>query len=148
MLFRSQESLRSLGLAYEHFPMKPEEDPAYQYMRASRYSLYVFGDAQSRLFLGQPQEAETALIAMENETKDPEIEPVTKLDLLYYQAEIQIQQQQLEASGTTLAEAATLAKSLGSRLYFHKLAVSFGHLEEHWPREPIVIALEEAFQPW
>ena len=143
-----QEAMRAMGLAYEHYPMKPEDDPAYPYLRASRYSLYVFGDAQSRLFLKQPREADKALIAMQRETNDPQIEPVTKLDMLYYQAEVQIQQGELEPGSTILIEAATLAKDLGSRLYFNKLAISYHELQTQWPKEPLVIALEEVFQPW
>jgi transcriptional regulator with XRE-family HTH domain len=143
-----QEAMQAMGLAYEHFPMKPEDDPAYPYLRASRYALYVFGDAQSQLLLGQPREADKALIAMQKETNDPQIEPVTKLDMLYYQAEVQIQQGELEPGSTILTEAATLAKSLGSRLYFNKLAASYHQLEEQWPKEPLVVALEEVFQPW
>ena len=143
-----QESMRAMGLAYEHFPLKPEEDPAYPYLRASRYSLYVFGDAQSRLFLGQPKEAEKALIAMQQETNDPETEPITRLDMLYYQAEIQIQQRDLAQSAALLAEAAKLAKELGSRLYFNKLIESYNKLSTKWPREKRVAELEEWFQPW
>lgn len=143
-----QESMRAMGQAYEHYPMKPEDDPAYPYLRASRYALYVFGDAQSRLFLEQPKEAEKALIAMQKETNDPQVEPVTKLDLLYYQAETQIQRKELEASGAVLTEAGLLAKELGSRLYFNKLAVSYHNLRVQWPQEPLVVALEEVFRPW
>ena len=127
-----QEAMRAMGLAYEHFPMKPEDDPAYPSLRASRYSLYVFGDAQSRLLLRQPKEADKALIAMQKETNDPEVEPITKVDLLYYQAEAQIQQGEIEPGAAILTEAATLAKSLGSRLYFNKLAASYHQLEEQW----------------
>ncbi len=143
-----QEAMRAMGLAYEHYPLRPEDDPAYPYLRASRYSLYVFGDAQSRLFLGQPKEADKALIAMQRETNDPQIEPVTKLDMLYYQADVQIQQGELEPGSAVLIEAATLAKDLGSRLYFNKLAVSYHNLQAQWPRESLVVALEEVFQPW
>jgi tetratricopeptide (TPR) repeat protein len=143
-----QEAMRAMGLAYEHYPLKPEDDPAYPYLRASRYSLYVFGDAQSRLFLGQPKEADKALIAMQKETNDPQIEPITKLDMLYYQADVQIQQGEIEPSSTILTEAATLAKDLGSRLYFNKLAISYHQLQAQWPREPLIGALEEVFQPW
>ena len=143
-----QEATRAMGLAYEHYPLKPEDDPAYPYLRTSRYSLYVFGDAQSRLFLGQPKEANQALIAMQKETNDPQIEPITKLDMLYYQAEVQIQQGEIEPSSTILTEAATLAKDLGSRLYFNKLAISYHQLQAQWPREPLIVALEEVFQPW
>lgn len=85
-----QKAMQAMGLAYEHFPTKPEEDLAYPYMRASRYALYVFGDAQSRLFLKQPREANEALVTMQKETNDPQVEPITKLDMLYYQAEVQI----------------------------------------------------------
>ena len=143
-----QEAMLAMGLAYEHYPLKPEDDPAYPYLRASRYSLYVFGDAQSRLFLGQPKEADKALIAMQKETNDPQIEPVTKLDMLYYQADVQLQQGELEPSSTILTEAAILAKDLGSRLYFNKLAISYHQLQTQWPSEPLVVALEEVFQPW
>jgi tetratricopeptide (TPR) repeat protein len=148
MLGQFQEAMSAMGLAYEHYPLRPEDDPAYPYLRASRYSLYVFGDAQSRLFLGQPKEANKALIAVERETTDLQTEPVTKLDMLYYQADIQVQQGELEASGAILTEAAKLAKDLGSRLYFNKLATSYHDLRTRWPRESLVVALEEVFQPW
>ena len=148
MCGQMQEALRAMGLAYEHYPIKPEDDAAYPYLRASRYALYVFGDAQSRLFLGQPKEADKALIAMERETNDPQVEPITKLDLLYYRAEAQIQQGELESSSTILTEAAMLAKDLGSRLYFNKLVKSYHDLQARWPRESLVDILEEVFQPW
>lgn len=143
-----EETMRAMGLAYEHYPLKPENDPAYPDLRASRYSLYVFGDAQSRLFLGQPKEADKALIAMQQETNDPQIEPVTRMDMLYYQADVQIQQGELETSSAILTEAATLAKDLGSRLYFNKLVTSYQKLQTQWPREALVVALEEVFEPW
>ncbi|MBV9707219.1 MAG: helix-turn-helix domain-containing protein [Chloroflexi bacterium] len=143
-----QEAMRAMGLAYEHYPLKPEDDPAYPYLRASRYSLYVFGDAQTRLFLGQPKEADKALVAMQKETNDLQIEPITKVDMLYYQAEVQIQQGEIEPSSVLLTEAATLAKDLGSRLYFDKLAANYQRLQTQWPREPLLVALEDVFQPW
>ncbi|RAL25937.1 hypothetical protein [Thermoflavimicrobium daqui] len=143
-----QETMRALGLAYQYFPLEPEKDPAYPYLRASRYALYVFGDAQSRLFLNQPKEANEALIAMEKETNDPEIEPITKLDLLYYQAEVQIQKREMDQSIIILTEAATLAKDLGSRLYFDKLVHSFNELNVKWPKERRITELEELFLPW
>lgn len=143
-----QDSMRAMGFAYEHYPMQPENDPAYTYLRASRYSLYVFGDAQSRLFLRQPVEADRALIDMQKETNDPQIEPITKLDLLYYQTEVHMQQEELEASRDILADAAILARELGSRLYFNKLAVQYHELLTCWPHETQVKALDEVFAPW
>ena len=113
-----QEAIRAMGLAYEHFPMKPEDDPAYPYLRASRYSLYVFGDAQSRLLLSQSKEADKALIAMQQETNDPEIEPITKVDLLYYQAEAQIQQGELEPETSSSITSRRWGVQVGQRWAF------------------------------
>lgn len=143
-----QDSMKAMGLAYEYFPMDPEKDPAYPYMRASRYALYVFGDAQSRLFLQQPKEADRALTIMQKETNDPQVEPITKLDMLYYQAEVQIQQKELESSSSILMEAATLAKKLKSRLYFNKLTESYHQIQAQWKKEDLVTTLEDVFQPW
>ena len=68
--------------------------------------------------------------------------------MLYYQAEVQIQQGEIEPSSVLLTDAATLAKDLGSRLYFDKLATSYQKLQTQWPREPLLVALEDVFQPW
>lgn len=143
-----QDAMKAMGLAYERFPVVPEDDPAYPYTRVSRYALYVFGDVQSRLFLGQPKEADKALAVMQRENKDPENEPITHLDMLYYQSDIQAQQGDLESSNAVLTEAALLAKELGSKLYFNKLATTYHDLRLRLPREPRVIAMEEVFQPW
>ena len=143
-----QNAMQAMGMAYAVYPQTPEDDPAYPYVRASRYALYVFGDAQSRLFLGQPKEADKALIAMQKETHDPEFEPITRLDMLYYQSGIQVQQDDLESSKAVLTEAALLAKDLGSKLYFNKLAVTYHDLRLRRPREPHVLEMEEVFQPW
>ncbi len=143
-----QEAMRAMGLAYECFPEKPEDDPAYPYLRASRYSLYVFGDVQTRLFLGQAKEAERALTTMQKENNDPKEEPITKLDMLYYQADIAAQADDLERTGEILTEAALLAKELGSRLYFNKLAANYSQLQAQRPKEPMLAPLEEIFQSW
>ncbi|MBD1371948.1 helix-turn-helix transcriptional regulator [Hazenella sp. IB182357] len=143
-----QESMHALGRAYEHFPTEPEKDPAYQYLRASRYALYVFGDAQSHLFLNKPKQAEKALISMKQETNDPEIEPITKLDMLYYQAEVYSQQKELDQSIETLTKAVTLARDLGSRLYFDKLVHNYDTLKLIYPKDKHLSELEELFQSW
>ena len=133
---------------YEHYPIRPEDDTAYPYLRASRYALHIFGNAQSRLFLSQPREVEHALYLVRQETINIEIEPVTKLDFFYYQAQVQYQHVELEASVTTLQEAGRLAKSLGSRLYFGKLLEVYETVRAKWPHERPVIELEDVFRPW
>ena len=115
-------------------------------MRASRYSLYVFGDAQP--LFGTTQGSRKSIDRHATGNNDPETEPITRLDMLYYQTEIQIQQKDLEQSTSILTEAAKLAKELGSRLYFNKLIESYNKLSTKWPREKRVAELEEWFQPW
>lgn len=144
-----QEAMRALGLAYEWYPQECKSDPAYSYLHTSRYSLYMFGDVQTRLFLGQPKEAAKAVAAMYKESKEPQSpKPLIQLDTLYYQADIAIQQRELEASTAFLSKATALAKNLRSRLYFNKLAASYQALQSQYPKEPSVIALEEVLQPW
>lgn len=141
-----QEALRAMGLAYEVYPLRPEDDPAYPYIHASRYALYVFGETQSRLFLGQPREAEQAMEALQREQNtDAENEPVTKLDLLYYRAESMAQQHELEGSVACLEEAASLARHLGSRLYFQKLVEIYQSLHLRWPQERQLLCVAEVF---
>jgi hypothetical protein len=85
---------------------------------------------------------------MEGETNDPQIEPMTKLDLLYYQAQIAIQRDNMVLSCDIPTKAAILAKKLGSRLYFNKLVGTYGTMQALWAQESSVMALEEVFQPW
>lgn len=147
MRSETQEALRAMGMAYEVYPMIPEDDPAYPYIHASRYALYMFGETQSRLFLNQPREAEYAMEALQREQNtDAENEPVTKLDLRYYQAESRWQQGELEGSIFALEEAAKLARHLGSRLYFNKLVEIYRSMLAQWPQEPKIIRLEEVFE--
>lgn len=143
-----EKSMRAMGMAYDIFPEKPEQDAAFPYLRADRYSLYVFGDVQARLFLGQPNEAETALSHLLEEMTPEQMDPATMLDLQLYQAEITIQQGNLEAANITLQEGAQQAKNLNSRLYFNKLADNYITLQRRYPDEPQVKALAETFAPW
>lgn len=149
MRSETQEALRAMGQAYEVYPMQPEEDPAYPYLHASRYALYVFGDTQSRLFLNQPKEADAALVALDKEQNtDAENEPVTMLDLLYYRAESTAQQNELEASSDALERAGMLSKQLGSRLYFGKLVETYEGLRARWPYERQIAQLADVFASW
>jgi hypothetical protein len=141
-----QDALRVMGLAYDLFPVQPEQDSAYPYLYASRYSLHVFGACQTHLFLSHPKDAQKALEALEREENtDATKEPITRLDLLYYQAEIQVQQAEQEAVLATLTEAAQLALHLGSMLYFRKLATIYHAVRARWPHDKAVRSLCEIF---
>jgi hypothetical protein len=146
MCGEEQDALRAMGLAYDHFPARPEQDPAYPYLYASRYSLHVFGACQTQLFLGYPNDAQKALEALEREgNTDATEEPITRLDLLYYQGEIQAQQAEQEAVLATLTEATQLAQHLGSTLYFRKLATIYQVVRARWPHDKAVRSIGEIF---
>ena len=141
-----QDALRAMSLAYDQFPAQPEQDPAYPYLYASRYSLHVYGACQTQLFLSCPEEAQKALELLEREgNTDAAEEPITRLDLLYYQAEIQVQQADQEAVLATLTEAAQLALQLGSTLYFRKLAAIYQDVHAHWPHDKAVRLIGKIF---
>jgi transcriptional regulator with XRE-family HTH domain len=139
-----QESMQAMGLAYEHYPLKPEKDPASAYLRTSRYSLYVFGDAQSRLFLGQPKEADRALVAVQKEYGT--LSPIRQVDLLYYQTEVQQALGEMEESGQLLLQGAGQAKALGSLLYFNKFVQSYGEMKKRWPHEMRIASWGDALR--
>ncbi len=143
-----QEAFSCIGLAHEHYPQKPENDPAYPYTHASRYSLYVFGEVQTRLFLHQPTEASKVLTYVGKHIVDAQIEPLTQIDLLYYQAMAATMLRDMDAGCNTLREAATLAKKVGSRLYFRKLQQVYQEMCSIWSHETRVQAVAPLLQKW
>lgn len=141
-----KEALTSLGLAHEYYPERPETDPNYSYTHFSRYSLHVFGEGQTRLFLGQPKEAAEAFTYAE-QNLNLENEPLTRLDLLYYQTTASVMLDDLEQSCENIKVAVALARSIGSRLYYRKIAETFQTMRTKWPRESRISELETLFQP-
>lgn len=141
-----QEALRAMGQAYERYPERPEEDPAYPYTRATHYSLRVFGDAQTHLFLRQPEEAARALEWVERHLVDPQIEPLSQLDLRYYQASAAAQADEREHAVSLLIEGAELARRIGSRLYYQKLATLARQMCQQ--QSATLADLDALFQPW
>jgi hypothetical protein len=139
-----QAALIAVGRAHEVYPQHPENDPAFDYTHATRYELYVFGEAQTYLFLDQPADAARALDYAQMHIVDPH-QPISQVDLLYYQAQAHAGQGELEAAKSTLLEGVRLARNLGSRLYFSKLAETSEALQRRWPHEAQVNALREAF---
>lgn len=146
MRLQKAEALSHMGLAYKHYPECPQKDVAYPYTRASHYSLYVFGEVQTRLFLHQPEEATKTLAHVEQHLLDPQEEPITKVDLLYYQIAASIMQDELEGALKLLSNATISAKTIGSRLYFNKLVLLYQEMQAKWKQEKRLTELEELFQ--
>jgi len=145
---QQQDALFSMGLAHEHYPQHPEQDPAYHYTHFSRYSLYVFGEGQTRLYLDQPKEAEESFSYAERNLLKLETEPLSQVDLSYYLAASSITLGNLETSQDHIQTAVTLAKKVGSRLYYNKILATYQEMQKKWQHERQVKELEELFQPW
>jgi tetratricopeptide (TPR) repeat protein len=145
---QQQEALLYIGLAHECYPAQPEHDPAYYYTHISRYSLYVFGEGQTRLSLNQPKEAWENFTHVEKHLLGSETELLSRVDLLYYQAEASVMLGVLETSCAHIQTAGTLAKSASSRLYYNKILGTYQEVRRKWQHERQVIELEELFQPW
>jgi hypothetical protein len=77
-----------------------------------------------------------------------ETEPITRADLLYYQAESAVGLGELEQTAAALLECAQLTRQLGSRLSFRKLAETYERLRARYPHERRVAALGKTFRPW
>ncbi len=148
MRHQRQEALTSMRLGHEHYPMQPENDPAYRYTHFSRYSLYVFGEGQTRLFLGQAREALDSFTYVRESLLGPQAEPLMYVDLAYYQATASMLLNDMEQSSSYLQLAATLAREHNSRLYYNKIFSIYQEMLKRWEHERRVKDLEGLFQPW
>ena len=145
---QKQEALSQIGLAHEHYPVQPNFDRAYYYTHITRYSLYVFGEGQTRLYLNQPKEAAEQFTYVEKQLLGSETEILSRVDLFYYQAEASRMLGDLENSSVYVQEAVKLAKNANSRLYYNKILATYQEMRKKWQHESKVSDLEELFQPW
>jgi transcriptional regulator with XRE-family HTH domain len=148
MCNQQQQALSYTGLAHEHYPLQPEQDPAYPYTRFGRYDLYVFADGQTQLSLNQPKKAWESLVYVEKNILGPQSEPLAYVDLAYYQAATSVMLGDLEASISHIQNAVTLAKTFNSRLYYNKILNTYHDMHGKWGKERQFSKLEELFQPW
>lgn len=143
-----QAALTAMGKADELYPEEPELDQAYQYTRFTHYSRRVFGRGQTQLYLGNAKEALEEFEYVAEHMIDPKIEPLSAVDLMYYQAEASVMLNELEAATQKTQEAATLARDINSRLYFGKIEQTYNLMTQKWGNDARVTALADVFQPW
>jgi tetratricopeptide (TPR) repeat protein len=141
-----QEALTYTGLAHEHYPEHPELDSAYRYTHATQYSLYVFGEGQTRLFLQQPKAAEEAFTYVEKHIITPQTDPLTRVDLLYYQTLASVMMEDLPTSCDRIIDAVHLARDIKSQLYYNKIYGTYQDMKKKWRYERQIIDLEGLFQ--
>lgn len=143
-LKQRQEAERFIGLAYEHFPEKPEIEPDYLHT-ICRYSTLVFFDGLNYLDLGQPREAEKILARIDGLHPKISIPTRVRVELLNYQVEVFIALHSLEQACTYLETAAYVARAIGSIRHFHESFDLFQRIKKIWQKERCVQQLESLF---
>lgn len=142
-----QEAMRAIGMAHDIFPDRPQLDPSYYYTQVDHYALHVFGEGQTRLYLGQPKEALKALEYI-GKQMGPQIDSLHPLDFLFYQGEAAAMLGDLDQAVQRVEDGAQLARRVNSRLYWNKIAATYHNMVQKWHSDARVRALEPLFQPW
>lgn len=143
-----QEALRYMGLAHEHYPAHPEQDPAFSYTRHSHHSLYVYADGLTHLHLGNPKKALESFIHIEKNVLKPKSMALQRIELTYRKAATFVALGDLKQSRLHIEQTALSSKEMGLRLYFNQAFDLYQHLPERWYSEMAVKELEAHFQPW
>ncbi len=143
-----QEALRFMGLAHEHYPAHPEQDPAFAYTRHSHHSLYVYAGGLTHLHLGNPKKALESFTHVEKNVLKPKAMVTQRVELAYRKATTFVALGDLPQSCLNLEQTALSSKEMGLRLYFNQAFDLYQHLPEKWYSETAVKGLEAHFQPW
>jgi transcriptional regulator with XRE-family HTH domain len=143
-LKQEQESLRFMGLAYEHFPPNLEQESGYLHTLC-RYSSLVFFDGLNHLELGRPHEAEEVLARIDGLQPKIQIPERVRIELLNYQVEVFMTLRDMERTCIYLEAAVQAAMAIGSERRFQESLVLFQQMQQIWPHESRIRQLRDFF---
>lgn len=143
-LGHEQETLRFLGMAYDHFPEKPESEPGYLYT-ICRYSTLVFFDGLMHLDFKRPCEAEKIFARIDGLQPKIQLPEKARIELLNYQAETFIVLRNMEQACAYLEAAVQASKMLGSVIRFQEASTVFQQMQSIWHNEPRIQNLADLF---
>ncbi|HZS76005.1 MAG TPA: BTAD domain-containing putative transcriptional regulator [Ktedonobacteraceae bacterium] len=141
---QKQEALRSIQLAYESFPVVPEDDPTFLYADCGYFTL-VLWEGLMYLDLNQPVQAEQAFTKVDGMQPKIKIPERVRIEFLTYQAETFIATHDLEKSCTYLEEAVKAALALGSERRYTQAFEVYQKMRLIWRHEQRIKALGELF---
>jgi len=141
---QKQDALRFIGLAYEHFPEHPENEPGYLHT-ICRYSTLLFFDGLNYLGFGQPQEAAKILARIDGLKPNIPLPERVRIELLNYQIAAFIALNAMEQACTYLEAATEAARSVGSERHFRDAFSLFHQMQKRWRHEPHVQDLADLF---
>lgn len=143
-LQQEQEAYRFLGLAYEHFPEKPESDRAYFYANGGYFTL-IFCDALIHLDFHHPDEAEKIFARIDGQQPTITISEKARVELLNYQAETSTTLKNMEQACTYLETAAKASIAIGSERRLRESFAVFQQMSRLWPAEQKIRNLGDLF---
>lgn len=143
-LHQEQEAYRFLGLAYEHFPEKAEDQSDFLNMTCS-YSTLVSWQALNYLELGRPQEAEKTFSQIDGLQPKRPIPERVRIELLNYQAETFTVLRNMEQACIYLEAAVKASGAIGSERRLQESSVVFQQIRNVWPDEQKVRDLGNLF---
>ena len=139
-----QEAHHFLGLAYEHFPEKPEEDPSFLYADCGYFTL-VYWNGLNHLRLDRPKEAAKAFAVADGLRPKIQIPERIRIEFLNHQAATFIELRDLEQCCTYLEAAVKASFELGSERRFSESFRVFKRMPPTWYNEPSVKMLRDLF---
>lgn len=142
---QEQEALRYLGLAYESFPERPEDDPSFLYVDADYFVLLLW-DGLTHLDLNKPKEAYQIFNSIEilQSQRQKPLEKV-RVEFLNYRAIAMVDLGELEQGSIHLEQAVKSAQALGSERLFQETFQTFRRIQTRWPEESRIKELADLF---
>jgi tetratricopeptide (TPR) repeat protein len=143
---QKQEALRSLGLAQDHFPDNPEQDPNYLYIysAASKAVLHLY-EALTYNDLQRPQAAWDALMQVDGlHPKMPVLESA-RIEFVNLQAKTSANLGNMDESASYLEAAVQAADTAGYPVWREEAQEIYQGLFKRWPHEKQVRQLGELF---
>jgi tetratricopeptide (TPR) repeat protein len=140
VLGQKQDALRHIGLAYEEFPERPENDRGFLYTYTTHYILH-FNEACAYLDFKQPQQAWDALAQAATFVPN-EVSP-RGLELQNYRVIISIAKGDMDQSCTHFEKMVASGLALNSDLHQNEAHTAYEKMQLKWPHEKRVSDLED-----
>ena len=141
---QTQEALRCLGLAYENFPEKPEQDPTFFYADCGYFTLILW-DGLTHLDLEQAKEAEKAFGRVDGLHPKINVPERVRIEFLTYQAETFTHLRTMDAACDYLEEAVKASLALGSERRYSQASEVYQQMCVIWRHESRIRTLGDVF---
>lgn len=130
-----QETHRLIGLAYEHFPTQPENEPGFLRTINASYNTLLLWDGLNHLELGESRVAEKILAQIDTLNPTSLIPERIRIELLNYQAQVLTAVLKMEQACDYLEVALKASVTIDSRRRFQESFKVFQQVKGKWPHE-------------